>query len=111
MNVTIPLVNGYSMDWRPAVVSRQQQTPPLGKASLGQRSFVESPVLSLITDGIILVTSGYIGWGISLQQKKLVMKAAEAGKVTTLAASNWATFWFVLAAAAGVKLLHDISRV
>lgn len=110
MNRTIPLVNGYSMAWRPAVISGRQQT------SLGQKSFVESPIVAIITDGLIMTISAYIGMGLSLAQKKAVVKAATkkeatAGAVAAVAAGGWGTLWFVIAAAAGMKLMHDISRV
>jgi predicted transcriptional regulator len=105
MNGTIPLVNGYRMAWRPAVVSGRQRT------SLGQRSFIESPIVALGTDALVMVTSAYIGYGLSLAQKSAVAKAAAKGQVTTIAASGWGTLWYVIAAAAAMKLLHDISRI
>jgi hypothetical protein len=87
MNMIQP--NGYRMAWAPAAPRLAVARPP----SLGQNvPFLESPTVAIITDLIVGSTSAFYAWGLGRQR------------------NNMSTLWYVVAAAAGMKLLHDISR-
>ena len=78
---------GYTMAWAPA-------TPPARRAAMGQAAtFAESPLLALLTDAVVAGSSAYLAWGLGTQNNK------------------WSTFWWVVAAGALMKGLHDMSRI
>jgi len=80
---------GYSMSWSPAPLRRMPPSPTLGQAT----EFAESPLLALITDGIVAGSSAFLAWGLGTRGNK------------------WSTFWWVVSGISFVKLLHDSSRM
>ncbi len=96
------------LGWRPA------RTNPVTLRGLGQQggleSFAGGPALALATDLILVLSSGYLAWGLSATTRYQAKEAAKAGHA--VAAENpWATFWWIVAAAGTIKALHDLSRV
>ncbi len=85
--------NGYRMAaWAPAAPAPRTAAPARGP-SLGQGTpFLESPTVAMITDVVVGGAAAFYAWGLGLQKNKM------------------STFWYVVAAASAMKLLHDISR-
>jgi len=85
--------NGYAMSWKPAQVLLPAMTVP--KRALGQggvETFVDSSLLSIMTDFTAAAASAYVAYGFGKADNK------------------WSTFFWVISAMSGVKLLHDLSR-
>lgn len=88
----IGFVNGWSpMRYAPPP-SSYQATRPLGEGAPPSATLLDSPLLSLATDVTAAGASAYLAYGL--------------GKLN----SGWSTFWWIAAAAAGVKALHDLAR-
>lgn len=85
--------NGFKMSWKPAQVLLPAMTVP--KRALGQggvETFVDSPLLSVMTDFTAAAASAYVAYGFGQYGNK------------------WSTFFWVISAMSSVKLLHDLSR-
>jgi len=85
--------NGYTMSWKPAQVLLPAMAAP--KRALGQggvEQFMESPMLSIMTDFTAAAASAYVAYGFGKADNK------------------WSTFFWVISAMSGVKLLHDLGR-
>jgi len=81
-------LRNYSMAWAPAT------PPPARRPAMGQAaSFIESPLLALFTDSVAAGSAAFLAWGLGLRNNK------------------WSTFWWVVAAGAVMKGLHDMSRI
>lgn len=84
--------NGRMGFWAPAP-PKPLPSPYLRGPALGQREFLESPVVALMTDSVLAGTSAYLAWGLGAVRNK------------------WSTFWWVVTGVATVKALHDMSRL
>ena len=85
--------NGYAMTWKPAQVLLPAMTVP--KRALGQggvEQFMDSSLLSIMTDFTAAAASAYVAYGFSTSGNKA------------------STFFWVISAMSSVKLLHDLSR-
>lgn len=88
-----------TLAWRAAPYAPSRKNP-FGERALGQgpsvpgsASLMDSPLLALSTDIVAVAGSGYLAYGYSKLQ------------------SSWSTVWLVVATAAAVKALHDLSRL
>jgi hypothetical protein len=85
--------NGYAMAWKPAQVllpAMATRQRALGQG--GVETFVDSPLLSVMTDFTAAAGSAYVAYGFGKADNK------------------WSTFFWVISAMSAVKLLHDLSR-
>lgn len=87
--------NGYRMAWAPAPVPRPSPALAAPRApALGQTTpFLESPFVAALTDVIVGGAAAFYAWGLGRAKNPM------------------STFWYVVAAASGMKFLHDISRI
>lgn len=86
--------NGYLRKpaWAPAQV--RLPSPIMNRPSLGQTGgFLESPLLAFTLDTWTALTAGYLGWAYGRR------------------GNDWGTFWYVVAALASFKALHDLGRL
>jgi hypothetical protein len=63
---------------------------------MGQRDFLQHPMASFLSSAAVAVGSAFLGWSSSKW------------------GGGWAkssTYWYVIATAAGIKALHDMSRM
>ena len=58
-------------------------------------TLLDSPLLALATDVTAVSASAYLAFNLSRLDPP----------------SGWATFWWIVAAASGVKALHDLARL
>lgn len=83
----------FAMAWQPVMRPMPVLRPT---ARLGQAQppvpFLESPELAAVVDATAAGMSAYLAYGL--------------GKI----GSSWSTFWWIVSAATGVKLLHDVSK-
>lgn len=91
-NPRVGFVNGWS-PVRYVPPPAAYQATRLGEVSTPSSTLLDSPLLSLATDVTAAGASAYLAYGL--------------GKL----GSGWATFWWIAAAAAGVKGLHDLARL
>lgn len=92
----VGFVNGWSpVRYVPPPAHYQAlRTKTLGEVTVApSTTILDSPLLSLATDVTAAGASAYLGYGLN----KL--------------GSGWATFWWIAAAAAGIKALHDLARL
>lgn len=94
--------NGNGRGWSPVryvppPVTFSDRRPVLGEVA--PAAVLESPLLSLGTDIVAVGASAYLAYGLSAE-------AAAQGRTT-----GWSTFWWIAAAAVGVKALHDLARL
>lgn len=88
--------NGYRLaPWAPAAprLSQQVQQVMVAPTTGGTTDFLESPSVAILTDLVVGSASAFYAWGLGLQKNKM------------------STFWWVIAGASGIKLLHDLSRL
>lgn len=84
-------MNNYAMSWAPAPPKR---LPASSQAKLGQTpGFGEGAVVSMLAAGLTSYAAGYLGWGYSKRNNRI------------------GTFWYIVSAVAGMKALHDLSRI
>jgi hypothetical protein len=64
-------------------------------------TILDSPLLALSTDVVAALAGGYLAWSLGA--------AGPRGEAPV--SPTWSTIWWVVAAAAGIKALHDLSRL
>jgi hypothetical protein len=98
-----PLIGWRPMPYAPPSAPYQAVRPKkLGEVTVpASTTILDSPLLALSTDVIAALAGGYLAWSLG----------ASGPRGEPPVSRTWSTIWWVVAAAAGIKGLHDLSRL
>ncbi len=98
-----PQAGWRPIPYAPPRVPHQAVRPKLlGEVTVpASTTILDSPLLALSTDVVAALAAGYLAFSLG--------KEGDKGQAPI--SPTWSTFWWIIATAAGIKMLHDLSRL